>query len=199
MRGLILSLTTCTALILSGCSLVPNWLKGGTSIEEERSQSAELRTTPEVDYQFGETEYQVEIHENLPNSTSVSSYSPAYNTLPDYSNYDVILYDVSPVQPVNSTPIDPRDAAFVKLNGKSQDIDWRNCEVMSRGYLFASEYDFRLDPNFEVCMRNKGYVLTAEVRSYEGSSVSARTSGLRGYSQPDFHSATGYQTSYSYP
>ena len=57
---------------------------------------------------------------------------------------------------------DPRQTEFVKLNGESNAQDWKTCEILNRGYLWASEYDFSLNPDFEVCMRNKGYVLSTE-------------------------------------
>ena len=76
--------------------------------------------------------------------------------------------------------MDPRQAEFVRLNGESEAADWQNCETRNRGYLFISEYDFMLNPEFEVCMRNKGYVLTTEYNPGTKQTLSAQTAGLRG-------------------
>jgi len=81
---------------------------------------------------------------------------------------------------------DPRDAEFVMLNGESNIVDWQNCETLHRGYLFASEYEFGLNPEFEVCMRNKGYVLTSEYGANASQTLNAQKARLRGpvqYSQ----------------
>ena len=88
--------------------------------------------------------------------------------------------------------IDPREAAFVKLNGDSESTDWRYCEITSRGYLFLSDHDLRLHPNFEVCMRNKGYVMTSELGSYSTDALTAQNSGLRGYAQAQINSSSRF-------
>jgi len=87
---------------------------------------------------------------------------------------------------------DPRNAEFVMLNGDSEILDWQNCEMINRGYLFMSEQDFRLNPDFEVCMRNKGYVLSTEYGPSYKEGVSAQAARLRGAMPPTY-------SSYSYP
>jgi len=90
---------------------------------------------------------------------------------------------------------DPRDAGFVKLNGKSEAIDWRNCETLSRGYLFISEDDFRLDPEFEVCMRNKGYVLSTESGPTTNEVLTAQVYQPT-YSSPSTYQPSSYSSGY---
>jgi len=110
-----------------------------------------------------------------------------------YAGYSVELYNTQAAY-VAPPFADPRDTEFVKLNGESETNDWRYCETTSRGYLYASEYDFRLDPDFEVCMRNKGYVMTTESGPTSKQILSARTAGLRGdyQAQPSTSSYSGY-------
>jgi len=145
-----------------------------------------LRDAPEQAYAFGETEYEVEIFEPVETQT-------------DFIEFDVVLYDTSALRtgPAASYAVleDPRDAAFIKLNGESRDSDWLNCEIQHRGYLFITEGDFRLDPNFEVCMRNKGYVLSTEAGPIVGKPLTADRNGLAAGASP----AYGYPKVNSYP
>jgi len=144
MRTLGLVVIAITGLGLSGCSQVssifgkkkPHYhTSDGTAVFVDES----LRTTPQQTYQFPNQSYDVDV----------------YDGRSQYAGYAVELYNSQPayVPPAFS---DPRDSGFVKLNGESEALDWQNCETIHRGYLYISEYDFRLDPDFEVCMRNKG-------------------------------------------
>lgn len=184
MRGSILMLTACAAMTVSGCSQVSGWLKGDDHKASHRSETT-LRTTPDQSYQFSDAGYDIELYDTSTAQTA-------------FSGYDVILYEGASTQThtqmISMASSDPRDSAFVKLNGTSDNSDWRNCETLSSGYLFISEYDFSLQPEFEVCMRNKGYVLVSEAGSYAVNPISAQTAGLRGYSQPAV-----VQPRYSYP
>lgn len=157
-------------LTLSGCSQISSLWKGSSKTATTSQQDTSLRTTPDQFYAFGD----------------------ATTSIPNFAGYDVILYESAVRQQAVFT--DPREAAFVRLNGQSQATDWRNCESQHRGYLYLSEYDFRLDPNFEVCMRNKGYVLTTEAGYFDSNPISAKTAGLRGYSSPNF--TQSYSPSY---
>lgn len=173
----LLSTLAVTGLGLSGCSQISSIFKGKSKTTSSAEQATTVRTTPTQDYSFGDDTFEVELYEAPVN----------------YAGYEVVLY--TPVSNYLSEPVDPRDAAFVKLNGHSEVADWRNCETRHRGYLFMSEYDFTLDPNFEVCMRNKGYVLSAEAGGYGSNPISAQTAGLRGYSASTYPTTS----SYSYP
>lgn len=193
MRSPILTLTVCAAFGLSGCSQVSGWLKGD-SPSDGQVVNADLRSTPDQSYEFSDGGYEVELYDT---STSYTTGSMSY------AGYDVVLYDTAYGATHSSTTnssttnyvvADPREAEFVKLNGTSQNTDWQNCETSAQGYLFISEYDFSLDPNFEVCMRNKGYVLATEAGYFATNPISAKTAGLRGYTQPGY-----VQSSYSYP
>lgn len=170
MRIRTLTVIAITGLGLSGCSL---WNKSDKVDTAAQSQTG-LRSAPGQDYQFDGQLYDVEI----------------FDSASKYANYDVEFYDASqyyyygyndvglrPLTVVETT--DPREAAFVKLNGTSQAVDWQNCERRHKGYLRLSDYDLRLDPEFEVCMRNKGYVLTTEAGFVSEPTLTAKTAGLR--------------------
>jgi len=204
MRTLGLVFVVATGLGLSGCSQISSIFKkkphyhtaDGTAVYVDSADTATtfvdnsytdptLRAAPAQSYQFADQSH-----------TGASQ----------YTGYGVELYN----QQLAYTPVpysDPREAGFVSLNGKSEAVDWRNCETMSRGYLFISKYDFMLDPNFEVCMRNKGYVLTTESGPTSKQVLSARTVGLRGVYQTStssntYSSSGSYQpstSSYAYP
>ncbi len=182
MRGSVLTFTACAAIALSGCSQVSGWMKGDKTATAHSSDS-HLRGTPRQSYQFSEGAYDVELYETGARQTN-------------YSGYDVVLFDNASVQSVMA---DPRDAAFVKLNGNGDNSDWRICETRSSGYLYISEYDFSLQPEFEVCMRNKGYVLATEAGAYAMNPISAQTASLRGYSQSVTSQPVVSQPQYGYP
>lgn len=181
MRIRTLTIIALTGLGLSGCSL---WTKSDSAHSMVQSDTS-LRTTPQQAYQFDGQVYDVEI----------------YDGASQYAAYDVEIYDPSQFyyygyNDKNLKPLtvamttDPRDAAFVKLNGSSQTTDWQNCETRHRGYLFMSESDIRLSPEFEVCMRNKGYVLSAEYGPSSKTMLTAQTAGLRtSYPQSAMNSA----------
>lgn len=178
MRAAILVSMAAMGLGLSACSQVSNVFSkkphthaaDGTVILTDTS----LRSTPQQDYQFADNHYDVEIYSN-------ASQYPSYSS--QYSGYAVDLYDQHTAY-THHVMTDPREAEFVKLNGTSEATDWQNCETRHKGYLYLSEYDFSLNPGFEVCMRNKGYVLTTEAGPTSKQVLSAKTAGLRSYSQP---------------
>lgn len=96
-----------------------------------------------------------------------------------YAGYDVELLSAEQSD-ITTAYSDPRLAEFVKLNGESEATDWQNCETQHHGYLFVSETDLKLAPGFEVCMRNKGYVLNTEFSSLSKPTLSAQSVSLRG-------------------
>lgn len=185
MRRSVLAITACAALAVSGCSQISGWVKGDRNASSQQA-NANLRNTPGQSYQFSDGDYDVELYETGARQGG-------------YAGYDVVLFDNAKTQLASSLRVDPRDAAFVKLNGTSDNTDWRNCETRSKGYLFISEYDFSLQPEFEVCMRNKGYVLATEAGAYATNPISAQTAGLRGYSQPAMSQPGLSQPTYGYP
>ena len=152
---------------LSGCSL---WTKSDKSAKTKSVHAnTNLRTTPQQAYDFDGQAYDVDIHNSASNYTGYSK----------FTGYKVDLFDTRSSYAKPSF-MDPRQAEFVRLNGESEAADWQNCETRNRGYLFISEYDFMLNPEFEVCMRNKGYVLTTEYNPGTKQTLSAQTAGLRG-------------------
>lgn len=204
-----------TAVTLSGCSFIsgvfdkkPHYhATDGTAIYT--SADSNLRTAPQQPYQFASQSYGSNTYSSTPQYTSapqyhsttpqytsasqytdVSQYSGAsqyanasyYGSTSQYEGYDVQLYSNA------AAYTDPRKAEFVKLNGKSDPVDWQNCETRNRGYLFMSEYDFSLNPGFEVCMRNMGYVLSTEYNAGSKRKLSAETAGLRGGYAPSAYS-----------
>ena len=171
MRIRTLTVIALTGVGLSGCSLWTKSDKADTTAISETN----LRSTPQQDYQFADQLYDVEI----------------FDTASQYAGYDIELYDPAAyyyygyndtgLRPlVVADASDPKDASFVKLNGPSQAADWQNCEMRHRGYLFMSESEMRLNPEFEVCMRNKGYVLSAEYGPSSKTALNAQTASLRG-------------------
>lgn len=180
MRTLGLVLIAATGLGLSGCSQISS-IFGKKKPHYHTADGSPvylndtLRTTPQQTYEFADQSYDVDV----------------YNGASQYAGYGVELYNSQPSY-VTAAFADPRDTEFVKLNGKSDVSDWRNCETTNRGYLFMSEYDFRLDAGFEVCMRNKGYVLTTESGPTSKQILTAQTAGLRGVYQPPQITPSGY-------
>ena len=171
MRIRTLTVIALMGLGLSGCSL---WTKSDKASQTVHSDTA-LRTTPQQNYDFDGQAYDVDIHNSSSNYTGYSQ----------YAGYGVVLYNAKSSRAAVVAMSDPRDTEFVMLNGESDLADWQNCETSNRGYLFISEYDFMLDPGFEVCMRNKGYVLTTEYNPGSKQTLSAQTAGLRpSYTQP---------------
>jgi len=188
MRIRTLTVIALTGLGLSGCSL---WTKSDTA-ETTAYSDAGLRSTPGQAYQFDGQTYDVEIFDSASQYASTSQFSGYDIELYDSSQYYYYGYNDAGLRPLTVVEtFNPREAGFVKLNGTSQATDWRNCERQNNGYLRVSEYDVRLDPGFEVCMRNNGYVLTSEAGFTSNSVLSAQTVGLRGtYPQSSYNSTS---------
>ncbi len=174
MRIRTMTVIALTGLGLSGCSL---WNKSEKAADVSYTD-ASLRASPQQAYQFDGQTYAVDVYD------AASQYAPS-----PYAGYAVELFNTQSAYSVAAFS-DPRQTEFVKLNGQSEPIDWQNCETRHRGYLFMSEYDFILDPGFEVCMRNKGYVLSTEYGAVSKRTLTAQTAGLRGvYTSPAPRSA----------
>lgn len=170
MRIRTLAVITLLGFGLSGCSL---WSKSDKAAPTAHSETT-LRPTSQQTYQFEEEIYAGNVH------NSTATYTGYANTnYSQYAGYVVELFDTGSNY-VSPAFADPRRTEFVMLNGESQPLDWQNCETRNRGYLFMSETDFMLDPRFEVCMRNKGYVMTTEYNPGTKQTLSAQTAGLRG-------------------
>jgi len=195
MRNLGLAIIAATAFGLGGCSQNSNLFgkkkphyhtADGTTIYTEATTSTAATTvaTSQTSYDYADQSYNVDTY------NSGSYYSNGGSQYSPYTGYNVELYGSQPSYYGAVSYTDPRDVEFVKLNGKSQTADWQNCETLNRGYLFISKYDFSLNPDFEVCMRNKGYVTTTEYGPNSKQKLSAQTSGLRGPIQ----STTSYST-----
>ncbi len=69
-------------------------------------------------------------------------------------------------EPVRAATAPADSLAFVKLNGDSSMADWQTCENLNLGYWLIDAAGGRIDPKFESCMRNKGYVLESELALY---------------------------------
>lgn len=192
-KNILISVFAVSAIGLSGCSQISSIFKG----------KSKTNTHVENTVTTGQGVYSVP--DTVVTPTDSYTQSSTYGSVSSYAGYDVELYNTSIYHnpqtfyygsDTESRPslrvankIDPREAAFVKLNGDSESTDWRYCEITSRGYLFLSDYDLRLHPNFEVCMRNKGYVMTSELGSYSTDALTAQNSGLRGYAQAQVNSS----------
>jgi len=192
MRHLGLIAITVTGLGLSGCSQIsnplskrPHYHTADNSIVYTDVEDS-LRTTPQQSYQFSEQGYGSTGYTTLEDpiigyhsvGTEYTYASPSSN-VSQYTGYDIELYNSQPSYG-GVTFSDPRDTEFVKLNGESEILDWQNCETRNRGYLFMSEYDFSLNPGFEVCMRNLGYVKSTEYAPGSKQVLNAQTAKLRG-------------------
>ena len=184
-------------LSLSGCSQLSGLFKSNpasqtsdASVVKTRSD-ASLRVTPEQTYEFEASNADISgFGVEFPFSddfeysggteyiyASDDEAGSEYEDYVDYAGYEIEFFNTA----VRS---DPRQAEFVKLNGESNSEDWKSCETINRGYLWVSEYDFTLNPGFEVCMRNKGYILSTEYGQSSKSTLNAQSAGLGdGYPQ----------------
>ena len=188
MRHLGLIAITVTGLGLSGCSQLsnpfskrPHYHTADNSIVYTDTEDS-LRTTPQQSYQFSEQSYGSASQGSTNSYHSVGTeytYASPSTHVSQYAGYDIELYNSQPSYSAAAFT-NPRDTEFVKLNGESEILDWQNCETRNRGYLFMSEYEFSLNPGFEVCMRNLGYVKSTEYGPGSKQVLNAETARLRG-------------------
>ena len=183
---------TMVGLSLSGCSQLSGLFKpephyhtsDGTVVKT--NSDASLRVTPEQTYQFETSTADLSGIDDFDYTGGTeyiyASDDVAGSDYADYAGYEVDFFNS---QASNiGVRSDPRQAEFVKLNGESDSADWKNCETINRGYLWVSEYDFSLNPGFEVCMRNKGYILSTEYGQSSKPTLNAQSAGREnGYPQ----------------
>ena len=77
---------------------------------------------------------------------------------------------VAEPEPQPTTPVQPSETPgqafdYVRLDGPSDMVDWRSCEAQVGGAFLATAAGMALAPDFDACMRAKGYVLEAEARA----------------------------------
>lgn len=58
------------------------------------------------------------------------------------------------------------DLSYVKLTGSPTAIDWKDCQAQAGGYIIADHTGFRVRPDFDYCMRVKGYVPEREAARF---------------------------------
>ncbi len=67
-------------------------------------------------------------------------------------------------QPINKVQNQP-DISFVKVGGGSNMNDWVSCQQRAGHYFQMTRTGYRIDPNFENCMRSKGYKPESEAKA----------------------------------
>ena len=195
---------TLLSIILAGGAALPGCAQIGSAADAawsgtksaarfvSRPFRGELRDAPEPTYQFandadtlpdtvsyasGRAPHARSAEAFAPTGASASRPAP-YST----GNYYGTASDVSAVATVAA----PTELSYVRLNGQSSMQDWRNCEVMHRGYWLVDAAGGRINPDFEVCMRNKGYVRESELAAY----------GFRGETPVSGGASLGYASAY---
>ncbi len=193
---------TLTAIILAGASLsgcaqlssVGNWIS--------QPFRGELRDAPKPDWEVAETtetvtevQYVEAPATYTTSTTTTQTFTPSTSSI--YYNATGPFYGVDEpwgqTQRVAVAP--PQSLSYVRLNGESRMSDWQACEALHNGYWRIDAAGGRIDPGFEVCMRNKGYVRESELAMYGfdmsdrvvGGSMTARSAG---YSAGSFGSGS---------
>ena len=172
----ILTLAAST-LTLSGCAQINSaadtvW-SGTKSAARFVSKPfrSELRDAPEPDYApesaYAATDAEV-IGETVVYADSETTYTPApAYTQPAYTpSYATGQYYGSEAPRSAPSVVEPDALSYVRLNGQSDMADWQRCETIHRGYWLLDAAGGRINPAFEVCMRNKGYVRETELAMY---------------------------------
>lgn len=191
-RSLTLSAILLMGASLSGCAQL-------TSVGDWISKPfrSELREAPKPDWEASTaattTTNTSTRYSSAPTGYSTTSYSApsTISTGRYYGVDDAMTFEQVAVAP-------PESLSYVRLNGESRMSDWENCERLHNGYWRIDAAGGRIDPGFEVCMRNKGYVRESELAMYGfGSSnrVAGRSSStLTGGYGATTYSSSGYST-----
>jgi len=191
MRIRTLTVIPLIGLGLCGCSHSQSTEKMATIIHhnvslKKASQQNYERDKPDVSLRPAVGPTQVANNQDL-NQTPIQTLNQdldveIFDIPTRYAGYDVELFSAEQSDSTSAYS-NPRLAEFVKLNGESEVADWQNCESQHHGYLFVSETDPKLAPGFEVCIRNRGYVLSTEFGPLSKPTLSAQSVSLRGVFQ----------------
>ena len=198
-RAFILTALLAASSSLSGCAMIGdfadrtwNGVKSVAGGDGARTADT-LRDAPDQPYVFADGA------DTLPDTVAYAdARSPALQSPPAYvpsssypttlAGYDTGLYYGAEAAQVPTAAIaTPGELSYVRLNGNSDMQDWRNCEIMHRGYWLVDAAGGRINPEFEVCLRNKGYVRESELAVY----------GLRGQQPVRGANAYGYGAGYT--
>ena len=204
-RTLALSILVAATGALGGCAVIGDAADGlwsGTK-SAARFVSAPvrglLRDAPEDEVVFVEAAPVQSVATETSYAAPTTAYSAptSYSTSATYApaparstgRYYSDREDAVPAVAIAS----PSELSFVRLNGPSDVGDWRTCENLHRGYWLVDAAGGRVNPTFEVCMRNKGYVRESELAMYGlGGSVPVRGSDVT--SRRDGYTVGGYVT-----
>ena len=138
-------------------------------------QLSEIKVQEQPEIQTLNQTNNVEIYETI--SPFAGYEVELFDSAVEFDNtvqYVVEIYDTYPDNRA-TTYTNSRSVEFGKLNGYPNPADWRNCESSNSGYLLLDENDLQLNPNFEVCMRNKGYILSTEYNAFSHPTLSAKS------------------------
>ncbi len=121
------------------------------------------------------------IYKNIPAQTSysqpvstrpiITQPAPTYSNQPNtqYSYANTASHPVTSAAQIAQMPAISQelpDLSYVKLSGRISADDWQDCEAQAGGYILADNAGFRLRPDFDYCMRAKGYVPESEAVSF---------------------------------
>ena len=56
--------------------------------------------------------------------------------------------------------------SYVKLSGGTSISDWQSCQSEAGGYIQPAQNGFTIRPDFDYCMRVKGYIPEGEALEF---------------------------------
>lgn len=187
MRQIIsLAAIACLATSFSSCaelsSLKHSVFKNDNDTEKtfHNADTRSLRGTPNQSFVFdGSKDYDVVIYDTALNGTQSTRGNVHYYYSDHYfemerrlgnlsyastNNYNVEIFDtsqsyttsaMSSVSTTQSTP----NISFVNNAGETNMADWVACEAKVGRYIVWQTSRYEVDPEFETCMRGKGYTI----------------------------------------
>ncbi|MGB6230453.1 MAG: hypothetical protein WBF53_10045 [Litorimonas sp.] len=134
-----------------------------------------LRDTPDTEYAFAANDEGGDADTAVTFASTTSPYAGGTVELYDTSAFADAPHGISQssgtyavaeaAAPISAEPV--QSISFVRLDGGPLSFsDWQSCEASSGGYWSVDAQGGRMNPKFEVCMRNKTYVLETERASY---------------------------------
>jgi len=169
---------------LSGCAMIGNMsqsLWGGAQsfgLQTQKSVLSLLRPAPKTDYADASGNAAGYVLTGWDDSdvnygVLARRHDLVRSVMPAPAHEDARQYFQTPApRPQPSVQKEPSiapgsDIAFVKTDGPSHMVDWQGCEQSSGGTFITSAAGYRLNPDFENCMRSRGYKPESEIHTEE--------------------------------
>lgn len=124
-------------------------------------QRAQSRSYPQAPALRGQTSPQYRAYEARSYETRPYNSAPLYASAPRAAATPSAQYQSRDVEPALAGAPETSgmpDMSYVKMSGSTSISDWQSCQAQAGSYIQPQGAGFVIHPNFDGCMRQRGYI-----------------------------------------